>query len=169
MGINRKYMKFFTGVLFFVLFSNLSAQDYVKVETLSSKKYYIYVIEDGVSLESLATDFKTTKEAILNANPGADKNFTIGRKLMIPVNLREIIHEVKESETLYSLCKKYAVSIEVFKSDSTIVNVFVPEPNAAVLVAEVTEVTPLAVLLQILHSALLAASATRPSYSDALY
>jgi len=48
-------------VLFFVLFSNLLAQDYVKVETLSSKKYYIYVIEDGVSLESLATDFKTTK------------------------------------------------------------------------------------------------------------
>jgi LysM repeat protein/ABC-type branched-subunit amino acid transport system substrate-binding protein len=122
MGINRKYMKFFVGVLFFVLFSNLLAQDYVKVETLSSKKYYIYVIEDGVSLESLATDFKTTKEAIYNANPGVDKNFTIGRKLMIPVNLREIIHEVKESETLYSLCKKYAVSIEVFKADSTIVN-----------------------------------------------
>jgi LysM repeat protein len=41
---------------------------------------------------------------------------------MIPVNLKEILHEVKESETLYSLCKKYAVSIEVFKSDSTIVN-----------------------------------------------
>jgi LysM repeat protein/ABC-type branched-subunit amino acid transport system substrate-binding protein len=122
MGIKKKYMKFSLGVLFFVLFFNLMAQDYVKVETLSSKKYYVYVIEDGVSIESLASDFKSTKDAILNANPGVDKNFTIGRKLMIPVNLKEITHEVKESETLYSLCKKYAVPMDVFKSDSTVVN-----------------------------------------------
>ena len=58
-------MKFVLGFLFFVLVSNLSAQDYVKVETLSSKKYYVYVVEDGVTLESLADDFNSTKEAIL--------------------------------------------------------------------------------------------------------
>ena len=109
-------------MLFFVLMFKVSAQDYVKVETLSSKKYYLYVVEDGVSLESLADDFKSSKEAILNANPGIDNNFTVGRKLMIPVSLKEILHEVKESETLYSLCKKYAVPIDAFKSDSTIVN-----------------------------------------------
>jgi LysM repeat protein/ABC-type branched-subunit amino acid transport system substrate-binding protein len=115
-------MKFIFGMLFFVLMFKVSAQDYVKVETLSSKKYYLYVVEDGVSLESLADDFKSSKEAILNANPGIDNNFTVGRKLMIPVSLKEILHEVKESETLYSLCKKYAVPIDAFKSDSTIVN-----------------------------------------------
>ena len=109
-------------MLFFVLMFKVSAQDYVKVETLSSKKYYLYVVEDGVSLESLADDFKSSKEAILNANPGIDNNFTVGRKLMIPVSLKEILHEVKESETLYSLCKKYAVPIDVFKSDSTVIN-----------------------------------------------
>ena len=109
-------------MLFFVLMFKVSAQDYVKVETLSSKKYYLYVVEDGVSLESLADDFKSSKEAILNANPGIDKNFTVGRKLMIPVSLKEILHEVKESETLYSLCKKYAVPIDAFKSDSTVIN-----------------------------------------------
>jgi LysM repeat protein/ABC-type branched-subunit amino acid transport system substrate-binding protein len=115
-------MKFIFGMLFFVLMLKVSAQDYVKVETLSSKKYYLYVVEDGVSLESLADDFKSSKEAILNANPGIDNNFTVGRKLMIPVSLKEILHEVKESETLYSLCKKYAVPIDAFKSDSTVVN-----------------------------------------------
>jgi LysM repeat protein/ABC-type branched-subunit amino acid transport system substrate-binding protein len=115
-------MKIVFGMLFFVLMFRVSAQDYVKVETLSSKKYYLYVVEDGVSLESLADDFKSSKEAILNANPGIDNNFTVGRKLMIPVSLKEILHEVKESETLYSLCKKYAVPIDAFKSDSTIVN-----------------------------------------------
>ena len=109
-------------MLFFVLMFKVSAQDYVKVETLSSKKYYLYVVEDGVSLESLADDFKSSKEAILNANPGIDNNFTVGRKLMIPVSLKEILHEVKESETLYSLCKKYAVPIDAFKSDSTVIN-----------------------------------------------
>ena len=109
-------------MLFFVLMFKFSAQDYVKVETLSSKKYYLYVVEDGVSLESLADDFKSSKEAILNANPGIDNNFTVGRKLMIPVSLKEILHEVKESETLYSLCKKYAVPIDAFKSDSTVIN-----------------------------------------------
>jgi LysM repeat protein/ABC-type branched-subunit amino acid transport system substrate-binding protein len=115
-------MKFIFGMLFFVLMFKVSAQDYVKVETLSSKKYYLYVVEDGVSLESLADDFKSSKEAILNANPGIDNNFTVGRKLMIPVSLKEILHEVKESETLYSLCKKYAVPIDAFKSDSTVIN-----------------------------------------------
>ncbi len=109
-------------MLFFVLMFKASAQDYVKVETLSSKKYYIYVVEDGVTIESLAEDFKSSKEAILNANPGIDKNFSVGRKLMIPANLREILHEVKESETLYSLCKRYAVPMDAFKSDSTIIN-----------------------------------------------
>jgi LysM repeat protein len=115
-------MKFILGMLFFVLMFKASAQDYVKVETLSSKKYYIYVVEDGVTIESLAEDFKSSKEAILNANPGIDKNFSVGRKLMIPANLREILHEVKESETLYSLCKRYAVPMDAFKSDSTIIN-----------------------------------------------
>jgi len=115
-------MKFIFGILFFVLMFKVSAQDYVKVETLSSKKYYLYVVEEGVSLESLADDFKSSKEAILNANPGIDNNFTVGRKLMIPVSLKEILHEVKESETLYSLCKKYAVPIDAFKSDSTVIN-----------------------------------------------
>jgi LysM repeat protein/ABC-type branched-subunit amino acid transport system substrate-binding protein len=115
-------MKFILGFLFLVLISSISAQDYVKVETLSSKKYYVYVVEEGVTLESLAVDFKSTKEAILSANPGVDKNFTVGRKLVIPVSLKDILHEVKESETLYSLCKRYAVSVDAFKSDSTVVN-----------------------------------------------
>lgn len=95
-------------------------QDYVKVENLSSKKYYVYLIEEGVSLESIARDFKVSKELIVNSNPGVDKDFVVGRKLMIPAQTKEILHEVKESETLYSLCKKYAVPIDVFKSDTTV-------------------------------------------------
>jgi LysM repeat protein/ABC-type branched-subunit amino acid transport system substrate-binding protein len=97
-------------------------QDYVKVETLSSKKYYVYVVEEGVSIESLATDFKVTKELIIKANPGIENNFSVGRKLMIPSQSKDIEHIVKETETLYSLCRKYAVSIDSFKSDSTIIN-----------------------------------------------
>ncbi|MBM3451810.1 MAG: LysM peptidoglycan-binding domain-containing protein [Bacteroidetes bacterium] len=114
-------MKFILGVLFCFLINVLSAQEYVKVEILGSKKYYIYVIEEGVSLESLSEDFFSTKELIIASNPGVDKNFTVGRKLMIPVKLKEILHEVKESETLYSLCKKYCVPVETFKSDTSIV------------------------------------------------
>lgn len=115
-------MKFFLGILFFVFACSLFAQDYVKVQTLSNKKYYIYVVEEGVTLESLAEDFKSTKDDILNSNPGVETNFTVGRKLLIPANLKDILHEVKESETLYSLCKRYAVPLDAFKSDSTVVD-----------------------------------------------
>jgi LysM repeat protein len=115
-------MKLFFSLLFLTVSILSFTQDYVKVETLSSKKYYVYVLEEGVTIESLTEDFKVSKEALVKANPGIENNFTVGRKLMIPAQLKDIEHEVKESETLYALCKKYAVSMDVFKSDTTIVN-----------------------------------------------
>jgi len=124
MGVNLiKYMmKLFFSLLFLSASILTYGQDYVKVETLSSKKYYVYLVEEGVTLESLAEDFKVSKELIIKSNPGIENNFSTGRKLMIPVQLKDIEHEVKESETLYSLCKKYVVPIDNFKSDSTIIN-----------------------------------------------
>ena len=115
-------MKQILSLLFLIISCTLSAQDYVKIENLNGKKYYVYLIDEGVSLESLSTDFKVSKESIIAANPGVDKNFVLGRKLLIPATTKNIIHEVKESETLYSLCRKYGVSVESFKTDSTVVN-----------------------------------------------
>jgi LysM repeat protein len=112
-------------LLFFLLVfvgGNLWAQDFVKIENINGKKYYLYLVEEGVTLESLSTDFNVSKDIIINANPGIDKNFTIGKKLLIPAATKNVIHEVKESETLYSLCRKYGVSVESFKTDSTVVN-----------------------------------------------
>lgn len=115
-------MKQILSLLFLIISCTLSAQDYVKIENLNGKKYYVYLIDEGVSLESLSTDFKVSKESIIASNPGVDKNFVLGRKLLIPATTKNIIHEVKESETLYSLCRKYGVSVESFKTDSTVVN-----------------------------------------------
>ena len=112
-------------VLFFLLVVvgyNSWAQDFVKIENINGKKYYLYLVEEGVTLESLSTDFNVSKDIIINANQGIDKNFTVGKKILIPAATKNIIHEVKESETLYSLCRKYGVSVESFKTDSTVVN-----------------------------------------------
>ena len=112
-------------LLFFLLVfvgGNLWAQDFVKIENINGKKYYLYLVEEGVTLESLSTDFNVSKDIIINANPGIDKNFTVGKKLLIPAATKNVIHEVKESETLYSLCRKYGVSVESFKTDSTVIN-----------------------------------------------
>lgn len=115
-------MKQLLFFLFFVQVLNFHAQDFVKIENLNGKKYYVYLIDEGVTLESIASDFNVSKEIIVSANQGIDKNFTIGKKLLIPAVSKNIVHEVKESETLYSLCRKYGVSVETFKTDSTVVN-----------------------------------------------
>ena len=112
-------------LLFFLLVFvgyNSWAQDFVKIENINGKKYYLYLVEEGVTLESLSTDFNVSKDIIINANQGIDKNFTVGKKILIPAATKNIIHEVKESETLYSLCRKYGVSVESFKTDSTVMN-----------------------------------------------
>jgi LysM repeat protein len=82
----------------------------------------VYLIDEGVTLESIASDFNVSKEIIVSSNQGIDKDFTIGKKLLIPAVSKNIVHEVKETETLYSLCRKYSVSVESFKTDSTVVN-----------------------------------------------
>ena len=50
-------MKQILSLLFLIISCTLSAQDYVKIENLNGKKYYVYLIDEGVSLESLSTDF----------------------------------------------------------------------------------------------------------------
>ena len=46
-------------LLFFLLVFvgyNSWAQDFVKIENINGKKYYLYLVEEGVTLESLSTD-----------------------------------------------------------------------------------------------------------------
>lgn len=116
-------MRQFLILLILIIYSfEGNSQEYVKVQEIGSKKYFFLLIEDGFSLESLAKDFSTTVDSIIASNPGIERDFSVGQKIMIPAKMQDVLHEVKQSETLYSLCRKYSVSMDSFKNDSTIIN-----------------------------------------------
>lgn len=116
-----------TSFLLFVCFSqSVSAQE-LEVVKIEGQKYYIHSVEAGHTLYAITKKYNISYDNLIKANPGVDETLTIGRKLLIPLScidkkeLRKnnvsldgdhITHVIKKGETLYSISKKYEISID---------------------------------------------------------
>ena len=111
-------MKNFLTVIIVVFTISLSAQNYKTHKVLS-----------GETIESIAKKYLVTPFDIFALNPDAKTNFSTNSVLIIPNSKvknnvliepsKEVIdykkHKVKRKETLYSLSKKYNVTIDEIK------------------------------------------------------
>ena len=114
-------------LLLFGAVSMLSAQEIV---VIGGAKYSIHDVAKGETLYSLARHYGVTVDAIKRVNPSLADGLKAGQRIKIPVNgsSTEIdattsatqvepttTHKVVRKETLYSLSKRYGVSIEALQ------------------------------------------------------
>jgi len=94
----------------------------------ASGKYYVHLVEKGQTLYAISKKYAVEVAAITAANPEIEgTGISIGQTLRIPlaeVDKKELkrsevtiagdtlIHKVVKKETLYSLSKKYSISVE---------------------------------------------------------
>lgn len=111
---------FFSGIL--MLFINLVSAQVLREHTIDSTD----------NLEAIAQRYGVLPEDIIDLNPEAKNQLLVGNVLLIPnpiqkksLETKEIeevvsykIHRVKRKESLYSISKKYNVSIEEIKKNN---------------------------------------------------
>ncbi len=95
--------------------------DSVGMEKVDGQVFVLHQVEQKETLYSLSKRYGTSIASITSANPGSENGLAIGQILRIPylspVNDRSdrILHEVKPQETLYSIARKYKVTVEDIK------------------------------------------------------
>lgn len=98
--------------------------DSVRVETKNGKKFVIHQVEPKETLFAISRRYQVSVDAITNENPSTLKGISIGQELTIPLvsinnsiinSPEQISHFVDIGETLYSISKKYAVSVDDLK------------------------------------------------------
>jgi len=102
-------------------FHHTALKDSIGTTKRGGKTYIIHRIEQGETLFALSRRYNVHVDQISAVNPEANKGLKIGQEIYIPVAaIREPAqvpegaqtHEVKPSETLFSISKMYNVSLE---------------------------------------------------------
>lgn len=94
------------------------AQTTVKVSTkkvsIDGKLYYLHKIKKGQTLYAIAKAYDVPVNDIAFENPGIFDGLKVGQELKIPVKEidegKYIKHLVVKGETVYSICKQYAIT-----------------------------------------------------------
>ncbi len=97
-----------------------------------AQEFKTHKVQKGETVESIAKQYFVTPFDVLALNPDAKSGFTNDMVLIIPnskvknpsdLNDKQLIgfdsHKVKRKETLYSISKKYAISIDDIKKQNT--------------------------------------------------
>ncbi|MBI5539961.1 MAG: LysM peptidoglycan-binding domain-containing protein [Bacteroidia bacterium] len=90
-----------------------------KKETLNGKKYFVHEVQKGETLFAISKAYNIDKNIIAIENPEVFESLKPGQILHIPCEVETIptkatsfkTHTVSKGETLYSISKKYSVSI----------------------------------------------------------
>lgn len=99
---------------------------------IGNRLYYVHIVAKGETLYSLSKAYNVSQKEIAKENPEIFLGLQVGQALKIPVvdqkstltgDLKDefIYHKVKKGQTLYSLSKKYDVSVDdiiTFNPDS---------------------------------------------------
>lgn len=97
----------------------IALADYLNVLYVPVGDNY-YIVKKGDSLYSIARKYGTTVAELRELNNLGTNNLSIGQVLMLPVvedeDLSdEVIYVVKSGDTLYSIAKKYGISVDELK------------------------------------------------------
>jgi LysM repeat protein len=99
------------GFIFFAC--NVFAQpEKAQKEIVGGKNHYVHIVQAGNTLWGIYKLYNVPVEEIIKANPGSEKGLNEGQKLLIPVPLVTVQHEVENKETLFGISKKYGVTVE---------------------------------------------------------
>lgn len=103
------------GFLLVILLSSCAAK---------AQQYKSHTVERGETIESIAKQYKVTAEDIIKLNPDARRGVRRNNVLVIPsksikvakdVDVTFTNHRVRRKETLYSISKKYGVTVDDIK------------------------------------------------------
>lgn len=81
----------------------------------------VYVVKNGDTLWSIANSFNVSVNDLKNANNKSNNSLSIGEQLIIPgkstgENVSTTIYTVKSGDNLYSIAKRYNVTVNEIKS-----------------------------------------------------
>lgn len=119
--------------LYFPVKGEVLQQEPVLTDTVSDKNSIMHTVETGETLYSIARKYGVPAKDVIAANPGG--TLALGSKVKVPLKnvvkddvvlpiVKDpinptanpgdsiILHKVKKNETMYSLSKRYSVSIE---------------------------------------------------------
>lgn len=111
MNKNNKMKKYFFITVLFLLTSI-----YVEAQV---KKYVTYTVKKGETIKSIAKDFNISPKEIYNLNPDVEKKPKENTVILIPtlatseaLQPNTIQYLVQPKETLFSISKRYNISVE---------------------------------------------------------
>lgn len=101
--------------------NNLSIGQKLLLNNSASDDNNVYVVKRGDTLWSIANNFNVSVNDLKNANNKVNNSLYIGEKLVIPSNssnenVSTNIYTVKSGDNLYSIAKRYNVSVNEIKS-----------------------------------------------------
>ncbi|MBQ6687269.1 MAG: LysM peptidoglycan-binding domain-containing protein [Bacilli bacterium] len=85
----------------------------------------VYTVKSGDNLYAIARKYNVTVDAIKKANNLSSNLLSVGQNLIIPVTTTESSYNtyiVKYGDNLYSIAKKYNVSVDNLKSTNNLTN-----------------------------------------------
>lgn len=117
-------MRWILVLVTFVCWLQSQAQE---SRVIDGRKYLLHTVEQGQTLFAIGRHYAVPVEALLSANPGADKGLSIGQVLLVPEGAQvrkelksapalrdgELVHTVVKKETLFGLARKYGVDENV--------------------------------------------------------
>lgn len=97
---------------------------------INGAKYYVHTVKAGETLYSLSKMYGVEQNVITTHNPSAADGLKLDQTLKIPVKQEQIVekkrkkrdfeyHTIAAGETLYSISKRYGVSIDTILEDNS--------------------------------------------------
>lgn len=131
---------------------NLQIGQVLKIPTSSGtnpNNLFMYTVQKGDSLWSIAKKYNTTVDAIINLNYLKSTNLSIGQVLRIPemytpesemIMPEYINYTIKNGDTLYAISAKYDVPVSTLMKDNGITNnILTPGKTLRIRVMESTQ------------------------------
>ncbi|MBI2259065.1 MAG: LysM peptidoglycan-binding domain-containing protein [Flavobacteriia bacterium] len=115
--------KFLICFFFFFYSVSYTQTDSLQTEEVNGKKYFVHFVQQGNTLYGISKKFNRKAEDILLINPDIENGLQIGQKILVPFDENKIeenkltysfssTHTVQKSETLYSISKRYEITME---------------------------------------------------------
>lgn len=118
---------------------NIGQQILIPIDATNEEYYNTHIVEEGETLYGISKKYNLSVNDLKNANPGIEEGISIGQEINIPKkeeHIGEVIqddpvveneyeisvsdsvvtHTVLEHETLYSISKRYMVSMDTIKA-----------------------------------------------------
>lgn len=129
MNISMKFFKLSLAlVLIFNLFLSIGAEanvlvqgDSIGVETVGGKTYILHKVTSGETLFSISRKYKASVGDIQSSNESLKQGLKSGQTIRVPfLTMAQApegssIHKVSPGETLFSISKKYGVTVDSLK------------------------------------------------------